>query len=212
MAERISLEKLDNVFDHAVGTLKLHTDVRYSTLRCYYLAALVTSFMDYGNSFPGHHANISPWSNSPACHWEELSTSPVEMSPPHSRSHRSNFLGLAIQPFPPEAPPPSQPLSNFNLCSSHWAPHLLPSAGAWPLHLAAFSEDAALPCGPVPPSLLRSPFRPCPSLPPGLAFTQQLSTVLLGLINYSELFSHQVRAPSSLCQPGCTQKHIDHRC
>ena len=49
----------------------------------------------------------------------------------------------------------------------------------------------------------------CPSLPPGLAFAQQFNTVLLGLLTYCpELLSHQARVPSSLCQLGCTQKHV----
>lgn len=173
MAERISLEKLDNLFYYAVGTLKFHTDVRCSTLRCYYLAALVTSFMDYGNSFPGHHANISPWSNSPACYCERSFQQvlwkchlPVQeaMDPPSSAwqsrlSHRKH-----------------QPPNTASLTASLQLQSLLLSRGPALLPSAAFSEDATPPCGPGPPSLLRSLLSPCPSLPPGLAFTQQLRT------------------------------------
>lgn len=181
MAERISLEKLDTVFYYAVGTLKFHTDVRCSTLRCYYLAALVTSFMDYGNSFPGHHANISPWSNSPACYCERSFQQalwkchlPVQeaMDPPSSAwqsclSHQNHQ--------PPNTALLTASLQLQSLLLSR-GPALPPSAHAWPPHSAAFSEDATLPCGPGPPSLLWSLLSRCPSLPPGLAFTQQLRT------------------------------------
>lgn len=106
------------MFDNAVGTLKFHTDVRYSTLRCYYLAALVTSFMDYGNSFPGHHANISPWSNSPACHCEKSfqqalwkchlpiqeARDPTSSAWQSSLSHRKHRHTHSLSPTPTSIP------------------------------------------------------------------------------------------------------------
>ena len=136
------------------------------------------------------------------------------MTPPCSRSHGSTLLGLAIPPFPPEAPAsqyrPAHSLSPTSISASPTGPALLPSARAWPPHSAAFSEDATLPCGPGPPSLLWSA-QPVsiPTSRPGLYTAAQ--ELLLGLINYSELLSHQVRAPPSLCQLERTQKHVDHR-
>lgn len=159
MAERISLEKLYTVFYYAVGTLKFHTDVRCSTLRCYYLAALVTSFMDYGNSFPGHHANISPWSNSPACHCERSFQQalwkchlPVKeaMDPPSS-AWQSRLSHWKHQP--PNTALLTASLQLQSLLLSR-GPALLPSACAWPPHSAA--PSLKMPLYPVALALLPS--------------------------------------------------------
>ena len=178
MAERISLEKLDTVFYYAVGTLKFHTDLRCSTLRCYYLVALVTSFMDYGNSFPGHHANISPWSNSPACHCERSFQQalwkchlPVQeaMDPPSS-AWQSRLSHWKHQP----------PNTALLTASLQLQSLLLPRAPhSSPRHVHGHrtrQPSLKMPLYPVALALLPSSglLSPCPSLPPGLASTQQL--------------------------------------
>lgn len=137
------------------------------------------------------------------------------MSPPCSRSHGSTLLGLAILPFPPESPAsqyrPAHSLSPTSISASLTGPRTPPLGTCMATALGSLLRRCHSTLWPWPsfPPLVSAQPVSIPTSRPGLYTAAQ--DLLLGLINYSELLSHPVRAPPSLCQLERTQKHVDHR-
>lgn len=167
-----------------------NTDIPYTcklfTLRFYYPTAPVTSCMDCANSFPGCYTIVS------LDYILLHSTARITFNNPYG-----NATLLFKKPMDPTS-------CAWQYCSSH---RMYPSPGTATLKASltltfCFSQAA-------PHLLLPSA---CTQPPQGSLWGRHCTHAVLSLLPASALHSSQIKQGfHSLCQLGCTQKHVDSR-